>query len=153
MSLRGWSGMVSQLRSPAFQRITTLSWESVKAGTRFIVSVFCLYRVEEGGGDFWWGEMRWRQLLSITHKSTWAKMYGLCLSEISFSYSWTTRQLTQALESKIDRISTWETYCLHTYGWYPSIEKYFLGNHKTVCPVKCLHLSEPISLSVRWGYF
>ena len=27
--------------------------ESVKAGTSFIVSVFCLYRVEEGGGDFW----------------------------------------------------------------------------------------------------
>ena len=26
--------------------------ESVKAGTCFIVSVFCLYRVEEGGGDF-----------------------------------------------------------------------------------------------------
>jgi hypothetical protein len=30
---------------------------SVKAGTCFIVSVFCLYRVEEGGGDFGWGEM------------------------------------------------------------------------------------------------
>jgi hypothetical protein len=29
----------------------------VKAGTSFIVSVFCLYRVEEGGGDFWWGKM------------------------------------------------------------------------------------------------
>lgn len=27
--------------------------ESVKAGSPFIVSIFCLYRVEEGGGDFW----------------------------------------------------------------------------------------------------
>jgi hypothetical protein len=31
----------------------TLSWESVKAVTHFIVSVFCLYRVEEGYGDVW----------------------------------------------------------------------------------------------------
>jgi hypothetical protein len=30
-----------------------LGQESFKAGTCFIVSVFCLYKVEEGGGDFW----------------------------------------------------------------------------------------------------
>jgi hypothetical protein len=52
----GWC--VLWLGSPAIKRITTLrittlSKESVKAGTCFIVSVFCLYTVEEGGEDFW----------------------------------------------------------------------------------------------------
>lgn len=58
----GWSRLrgenpVQLSLSLAIRRLTTASWESVKARTWFIVLVFCLCRAEEGDGEFRWGEM------------------------------------------------------------------------------------------------
>ena len=71
----GW--WVSHLGSPAIWRITPHppSWLSVKAGTHcFSASIFCLYRVEEGGGIF--GEVRWHRGQGRVTERGWDDVWG-----------------------------------------------------------------------------
>lgn len=78
--LWGQSGMVNVAAPiPTIWRITTRSLESVKAGTHLIVSIFCLCRVEEGGGLFL---LRWDD---IGGGEGWQRVWGDWQSQQSYS--------------------------------------------------------------------